>query len=55
MTNEALQNLISTLVSDLEFSEEESQFLNISVQPEHLHKLMTQLKSNAETSFDYLY
>ncbi len=39
----------------LEFSEEESQFLNILVQPEQLHALMTQLKSNQETNFDYLY
>lgn len=55
MTNEALQNLITTWIPNLVFSEEESQFLNISVQPEHLHKLMSQLKSNSETSFDYLY
>ncbi len=60
MTNEALQNLIGTWVpnpvtSELEFTEEESQFLNISVQPADLHQLMTQLKSNSETSFDYLF
>ena len=39
----------------LEFSEEESQFLNITVQPEQLHELMTQLRENSETSFDYLF
>jgi len=60
MTNEALQNLISTWVADpvtseLEFTEEESQFLNISVQPADLHQLMSQLKSNSETNFDYLF
>jgi NADH/F420H2 dehydrogenase subunit C len=60
MTNEALQNLISTWVpdpvtSELEFTEEESQFLNISVQPAGLHQLMSQLKSNSETNFDYLF
>ena len=60
MTNEALQNLISTWISGtetngLEFTEEKSQFLNITVQPEHLHQLMTQLKNNSETSFDYLF
>ena len=60
MTNEALQNLISTwfldpVASELEFTEEESQFLNISVQPADLHKLMAQLKSNSETNFDYLF
>ena len=60
MTNEALQNLISTWVPDpvtskLEFTEVESQFLNISVQPADLHQLMAQLKSNSETNFDYLF
>ncbi len=55
MTNEALQSLISSWIPDLEFSEEESQFLNITVTPEHLHQLMTDLKTNKETSFDYLF
>jgi NADH-quinone oxidoreductase subunit C len=55
MTNEALQNLIRGWIPDLEFSEEESQFLNITVQPENLYKLMTELKQNKETSFDYLF
>ena len=39
----------------LEFSEEGSQFLNIFVQPAQLHELMSQLKNNPETSFDYLF
>ena len=55
MNNEALQNLISTWIPELEFTEEKSQFLNITVQPEQLHQLMTQLKSNSETNFDYLF
>jgi NADH/F420H2 dehydrogenase subunit C len=60
MTNEALQNLISSWIPDpiaigLEFTEEKSQFLNITVQPEQLHQLMTQLKSNSETNFNYLF
>ncbi|WP_218043772.1 NADH-quinone oxidoreductase subunit C [Flavobacterium franklandianum] len=55
MTNEALQNLISSWIPELEFTEEKSQFLNITVQPEQLHSLMTQLKSNSETNFDYLF
>ncbi len=60
MTNEALQYLISSWVpepisSELEFTEEESQFLNISVQPPDLHDLMIQLRNNADTSFDYLF
>ena len=55
MTNEALQNLISSWIPELEFTVEKSQFLNITVQPEQLHQLMTQLKSNSETNFDYLF
>ena len=39
----------------LEFTEEGSQFLNVTVQPEHFHKLMSQLKSNSKTNFDYLF
>jgi len=39
----------------LEFSEEESQFLNIVVQSEQLHSLMDQLKSDDQTHFDYLF
>jgi len=39
----------------LEFSEEESQFLNVTVLPEHFHKLMSQLRNNSETNFDYLF
>jgi len=39
----------------LAFSEEGSQFLNIFVQPEQLHSLMTQLKSNKDSQFDYLF
>ena len=55
MTNEALQNLIGGWQADLEFTEAESQFLNITVQPENLHTLMTELKQNQETSFDYMF
>ena len=55
MTNEALQNLIESWIPELEFTEEGSQFLNIIVQPEQFHSLMTQLKNNKETNFDYLF
>ncbi len=55
MTNEALQNLINTWFPELEFTEEGSQFLNIIVKPEQLHQLLSQLKSNNETNFDYLF
>jgi len=39
----------------LEFTEEGTQFLTITVQPEQLHSLMEQLKSNPDTYFDYLF
>jgi len=55
MTNEALQNLIGSWIPELEFTEEDSQYLNITVQPENLHQLMSQLKSDSETNFDYLF
>mgnify|MGYP003670222250 CR=1 FL=1 len=42
-------------VSLLEFSEEGSQFLNITVKPKNLHQLMTKLKYDNETLFDYLF
>jgi len=55
MTNEALQNLISSWIPELEFSEEASQFINITVQPEQLYQLMLKLKTNNDTYFDYLF
>ena len=55
MTNEALQNLISSWIPELEFTEEGSQYLNVVVQPEQLHQLMLQLKSDVDTHFDYLF
>ena len=55
MTNESLQNLINSWIPELEFTEEKSQFLNITVPSEQLLPLMTQLKSNSETNFDYLF
>jgi NADH-quinone oxidoreductase subunit C len=55
MTNDALQNLISNWIPELEFSDEASQFLNITVKPEQLHQLMLELKNNAETYLDYLF
>jgi NADH/F420H2 dehydrogenase subunit C len=55
MTNQALQELIGSWLPELEFTEEESQFLNIQVPAEHLHDLMAKLKSDPETQFDYLF
>jgi NADH:ubiquinone oxidoreductase subunit C len=55
MTNEALQAVIGNWIPELEFTEEGSQFLNILVKPEYLHELMSKLKNDKETNFDYLF
>ena len=55
MTNESLQQLISSWIPDLVFWEEGSEFLNIEVLPQDLHSLMSKLKSDENTKFDYLF
>ena len=52
---EISETIESVSTNGLEFTEEGSQFLNITVQAELLHKLMSHLKSNSETHFDYLF
>ena len=49
---EASQSINSSL---LEFSQEASQFLNITVQPEQFYALMHLLKTDEQTQFDYLF
>ncbi len=55
MTDESLQQLISSWIPDLVFWEEGSEFLNIEVLPRDLHTLMSKLKSDESTKFDYLF
>ena len=60
MTNEELKELVTTWFSGpesahLESTEEGSQFLNISIDPNYLHKLMSWLKTDQQTHFDYLF
>ena len=55
MTNESLQQLISGWADGLEFWEEGSEFLNIEVPPGDLHALMSRLKEDEQTKFDYLF
>lgn len=55
MTNEALQQLISSWAEGLEFWEEGSEFLNVEIPPENLYAVMKKLRENEETSFDYLF
>ena len=55
MTNEELQHKITSLNSNVEFTEEASQFLNVSVSKEELHQLCADLKSDNDLNFDYLF
>ena len=60
MTNEALQSTISGWFENkpdnkLEFSIEGSQFLNVEVDLAHLYELMSMLKVDKDTQFDYLF
>lgn len=55
MNNEELKNSIAAINSNLEFTEEASQFLNVTVLKEDLHKLCEQLKADDNLAFDYLF
>jgi len=55
MTNEALQQLLTSWNPNLEFTDENNAYLNVTVNAEDLHQFMLQLKENTETSFDYLF
>ena len=55
MTNEALKQLLTSSYPELEFWEEGSEFLNVEVSAEHLHELMSKLKNDEQTRFDYLF
>lgn len=60
MNNEILQQTIESWFPDpesagLTFTEEESQFLNVTIKPSELIELMTRLKSDESTYFDYLF
>ena len=55
MTNEALQQLLTSWFPELEFWEEGSEFLNVEVGADRLHELMSKLKHSEQTRFDYLF
>ncbi|MFK5879908.1 MAG: NADH-quinone oxidoreductase subunit C [Flavobacteriaceae bacterium] len=55
MTNEEIQHIVSSWSDTLTFSEEASEFLNIEVTVDELHKICSQLKSNPDLKFDYLF
>ena len=55
MTNEEIQNLVEIWDLGVEFTEEESQFLNLQVPRENLHELMLLLRGDQHTAFDILF
>lgn len=55
MTNQELQQIISAWNDQLEFSEEASEFLNVTVPKELLVEVCTKLKETSELDFDYLF
>jgi len=54
MSKEALQELLQSWDSELQF-EEESEFLQVVVQKENLLKFCNSLKNDPKTKFDYLF
>lgn len=55
MTNEAIQHIVNSWNEGLEFSEEASEFLNVTVPKEALYSICEQLKAHPELKFDYLF
>jgi len=55
MTHEEIQNIVSDFSDTLTFSEEASEFLNVEVPVDELHKICEQLKSHPDLKFDYLF
>ena len=55
MTNEGIQNIVTSWSENLEFSEEASEFLNVTVPVAELYAICEQLKKHPELKFDYLF
>ena len=55
MTNEELKTTITAWIPEIEFNEEESEFLTAYVQKEQLIDLITKLKEDPTTHFDYMF
>ncbi len=55
MTNAEIQHIVTSWSDKLEFTEEESEFLNVIVPKEELYTICEQLKTNADLKFDYLF
>ena len=55
MTNEELKSTIAAWMPEMEFKEDESEFLTAYVQKEQLIDLITKLKEDPSTHFDYMF
>lgn len=55
MTNTDLQTLLSSWMEGLEFSDENSQYLTVTVPKANLKKLMLKLRDSKETAFDFMF
>ena len=55
MTNEELTNTITSWIPDAECSEEGLQYLNVFVAKDKLIELITKLKEDPYTHFDYMF
>ncbi len=55
MENQEIQKIVESWSDKLEFSEEGSEFLNVTVPAEELHEICLKLKDTPELKFDYLF
>jgi len=55
MTNKEIQEIVNGFGEGIQFSEEESEFLNVIVPKEQLHSVCSQLKLHPDLKFDYLF
>lgn len=55
MTNQEIQNIVEKWSEHLEFSEEASEFLNVTVPKDELFEICRKLKETTELNFDYLF
>jgi NADH/F420H2 dehydrogenase subunit C len=55
VSEESSEQSIPMNPSLLEFNKEGSQYLNVKVQVNHFHDLMSRLKTNEQTQFNYLF
>ena len=55
MTNQEIQDIVSSWGENFEYTTEASQFLNITIPKEDLYSVCEKLKNTPELDFDYLF